>query len=205
MSIHEYKSSVSNWPQLIQAARGGDNRALGKIAKELNDYLLAVAGSRISSDVRAKFGASDVVQLSFVDAKKSISDFSGTTEPELRAWLKKIVIHNLADTSKLYTRTQARSVNREETAIDGMAEDRLVGKPSPTRREGVTRQELAAALQSLPERQRYVVEQRHRDQRSYSDIARSMGISEVAARKLWGRAMDGLRKRLKKPGSENDS
>jgi len=193
-------TEAPDWAQLIQAARSGCDVALGAIITELQGYLLSVANQNLGTGLQAKFGASDVVQQSLMEAGKSIETFEGNSEAELRSWLKRIVMHNLIDASRRYTGTQARNADREIPAdgFDGWDEVNC-GRTSTaswlvSRKE--TDLELMDAVRALPPRQRTVVEKRHRWGQSYQQIADTLSISEPAARNLWSRAMQNLRDKL---------
>ncbi len=55
---------------------------------------------------------------------------------------------------------------------------------------------LEAALAQLPEEQRRVIHLRHRDRKSFAEVAAILGRSEDAAQKLWARAIQKLREIL---------
>ncbi|MDB4767053.1 sigma-70 family RNA polymerase sigma factor, partial [bacterium] len=160
----------------------------------LQGYLLLIANGQMRENLQAKFGASDIVQNSLLDAHSGIDDFKGSTEAEMRAWLKQIVMHNLADEGRRYTSTQSRNVNRERSL-------EAITTPLKTSGSGIgkaiqsesDKQMLAKAVNSLTARQQRVVEGRHRFGYSYKEIAEQLGITEVAARKIWSRALEQLR------------
>lgn len=192
------------WDELIVAARAGDDEALGAIMADLHSYLLTVADDNLGDRLRAKFGPSDIVQQSFFEAQQAMPSFHGSSEEEIRAWLKKIVMHNLVDSARRYTDTQARDIEREtyidRRADEAVAWDGLLCPASKTPSFYVSRSEIdeqmMEAVVSLPASQRRVVESRHRWGRSYQQISTELGISENAARSLWTRAMTNLREKL---------
>lgn len=183
-----------DWPALINLARNGDDEALGLIITQLQEYLLVVANQGLSDNLQAKFGASDVVQQSLIEAQQSIASFNGNSEGEIRAWLKKIVLHNLVDSARRYTNTRSRDSERE-IPFENIGQTLPCNGETPSwflRQDEIDLQ-LLTALNQLPERQRQVVEQRHRFGRTYEEIAAELGATEVAVRKLWSRAIKKLR------------
>lgn len=191
-------ADAPRWASLIERARLGDDVSLGRIAADVHAYLLAVAEAGMGSQLRQKVGASDVVQQSLMEASQTFASFEGASESELKSWLRRIVLHNLADEGRKYSAVQARDARRE-VAIDGRA-DRQLGiacQRSPTASWTLSRREdndhLLHAVERLPARQRLVVEARHRWGKSYRQIAAEMGVTENAARSLWIRAMQNLR------------
>ena len=186
--------SQREWPSLVRAARDGCDDALTEIIARLQGYLLLIANGQMRENLQAKFGASDIVQNSLLDAHKGIDGFKGSTEAEMRAWLKQIVMHNLADEDRRYTTAQSRNVNRERSL-------EVITTPLKTSGSGITKaiqsesdkQRLAKAVNRLSARQQRVVEGRHRFGFTYQEIAEQLDISEVAARKIWSRALERLR------------
>ncbi len=198
MISEENPFAKKDWPQLVEAARSGCEDSLGEIIIRLREYLLLVANGQIRGSLQAKFGASDIVQKSLLDAHAGIDEFNGTTEAEMRAWLKRIVLHNFIDEQRKYTDTQSRSLERErplETLVSPLTAG--VGESgSKTMRRSEELQQLTRALERLSPRQQRVVEGRRRYGYSYQQIADQLEITEAAARKIWSRAIKQLREYL---------
>ena len=196
--IIDSNEDTQDWQKLIDAARSGCDEALGQIVSRLRSYLLLIAERGLGKSVQAKFGASDVIQHSMLDARKSIANFQGNSEAELRHWLKKIVIHNLTDQARRYTDTQSRDVNREVEIINPhLTLDTSIGDtPSCHIRRKEEDEALLRAVARLPPKQRQVLEARHRDGQTYEQIAQTLEISEVAVRRQWSRAVAQLRQWL---------
>jgi RNA polymerase sigma-70 factor (subfamily 1) len=185
------------WQVLIENARSGCDVSLGKILESVRSYLLLVAEDELGGHVRAKFGASDIVQHSMLEAQDSIGDFRGGSESEFRHWLKRIVVNNVTDESRRYTQTHARNVNLEVSTEQLHSSAPDTGEtPSWHIRRKEFDQQLALAVAQLPDRQRYVIEARHRHGYDYSQIASQLEISEAGARKIWSRATEQLRRIL---------
>ena len=194
MGSTDLQPSQREWPELVQAARNGCDIALSEIISRLQGYLLLIANGEMRENVQAKFGASDIVQNSLLEAHAGIDRFKGSTEAEMRAWLKQIVIHNLADEGRRYISTQARSVNRErslETLATPLGtENSGIGKAIELASDKL---KLAEAVSALSARQQRVVEGRHRYGYSFKEIATQIGVAEVTARKIWARALEQLK------------
>lgn len=63
---------------------------------------------------------------------------------------------------------------------------------------------MLAALDRIPERLRLVVIWRHREDCSFDEIGRRLGISNVAARKNWLRAIEQLQRAMNVPPDPTD-
>jgi RNA polymerase sigma-70 factor (ECF subfamily) len=198
MAYKNHRFALLDWPELVEAARSGCDDALGEIITRLRGYLLLIANGQISGPLQSKFGASDIVQNSLIDAHAAIDQFNGTTEAEMRAWLKRIVLHNFIDEKRRYTDTQSRSLQRErsmDSLVTPLASG-LSGGGDETGQKPEDLQQLTDALQRLPPRQQRVIEARRRFGYTYQEIADQLEITEGAVRKLWSRAIKQLKEYL---------
>jgi RNA polymerase sigma-70 factor (ECF subfamily) len=185
--------------QWLSAAHAGSADALGQALEACRGYLLLIAQQELDADLRAKGGASDLVQETFLKAHRHFGRFHGSTEEELLAWLRRLLLNNLADFRRLYRATDKRRASREVAleAGDSSAERGAVlaaDEPSPSK--AVMGAERAAALQqvidTLPEDYRRVLQLRHQEEQSFEEIGRRLHRSANAARKLWARAVERL-------------
>ena len=190
--------SSSQWKVLIEEARNGGDDALSRIVKEFREYLLLVADREIGTQLQAKFDAADVVQTSLVDAMSSIDQFKGSSEKEIRSWLTKIVLNNLQDEARRYTKTSARAVDREKnsSSIINVLRDDLIESPSTSLSTQEQDSRLKMLIEKLPQQQQDVLAYRHQHELSYQQIAERLGITEATARKICSRARIQLREWL---------
>jgi RNA polymerase sigma-70 factor (ECF subfamily) len=188
----------------LSAARDGSREALGQTLQSCRRYLLSVARDELNHDLRAKGGASDLVQDTFLDAQAAFDRFRGNSEGELRAWLRRLLSHRAAKFGRRYRTTQKRRVERE----GAMAGPAMAAGPSdaPTPSVALIADEqadrLRRALERLPEDYRRVVTLRYVEQFSFEEIGRRMGRTPNAARLLWLRAIERVRLEL---GSRDES
>jgi RNA polymerase sigma-70 factor (ECF subfamily) len=183
----------------LSAARAGSAEALGQALEACRGYLLLIARQELDAELQAKGGASDLVQDTFLKAHRHFGRFHGTTEEELLAWLRRLLLNNLADFRRLYRATDKRRATREVALEAGGSSAERGGNlaaavPSPSK--AVMGEERAAALQqvidTLPEDYRCVLQLRHQEDQSFEEIGRRMNRSANAARKLWARAVERL-------------
>src|SRR5947199_7306687 len=97
----------------LPAARSGSVRALGDALEACRVYLQAVAERELDPDLRAKGGASDLVQETFLEAHKDFAQFKGDTEEALLGWLRRMLLNNLANFRRHYRGTGKRRAARE--------------------------------------------------------------------------------------------
>ena len=172
--------------------------------ERFRSYLLLLARVRLDPMVRAKVGASDVVQQTLLEAHRDLAQFRGRTVGEQAAWLRQILARNLANVVRDLRRDR-RDAARErplQAALDESAsrlEAWLAGEQSSPsqhaeRHERAVR--VAEALQALPESQREAVVLRHWHGCSLDEIARRLGCTTAAVTVLLHRGLRNLRRQL---------
>lgn len=191
------------WQVLLAQARSGDADAINRVWQSMRSYLLLIAQQGLGENLAAKVDPSDIVQGSLLEAQRDFSRFSGESEEELKAWLRRLVQHNLIDCSRRFQGAQSRDVHRER-AFNGSTELRMIDRRQPTASAMVlrqeTQQELRQAVARLSRDQQVVIEMRHRQGLGYGEISQRLGITEEAARKRWARAIYQLRKEMGQSG-----
>src|SRR6516164_8048548 len=97
----------------LSAARTGSAEALGEALEACRGYLLLIARRELGPDLQAKAGASDLVQQTFLEAQRDFAGFHGDTKAELLAWLRRLLLNNLANFARDYRETAKRHIGRE--------------------------------------------------------------------------------------------
>jgi RNA polymerase sigma-70 factor (ECF subfamily) len=172
----------------------------GAAPESFRTYLLCIAEQHLDPDLRAKAGASDLVQQTLLAAHSARHAFRGTTAEELRGWLRAILMNTMRNFRRQWRQTQGCRVNCEASL------DLAWGVPadddSPSRRasQDEQKQRLAAAISLLPVRQQQVIALRFQDGCSFVEVGQMLGCSEDAARMLLNRAIDSLRDILHSTG-----
>src|SRR6185312_8430755 len=99
---------------LIARARAGDVAALGRLLEVYRNYLRLLARSLIGQTLRLRLDPSDLIQETFLEAHRDFPRFAGSGEPELVAWLRRILVRNLADQVR-YHRAPIRDARLQES------------------------------------------------------------------------------------------
>jgi RNA polymerase sigma-70 factor, ECF subfamily len=182
----------------LTAARGGSRDALGQTLEACRRYLLTLARDELGADLRAKGGASDLVQDTFLEAQTTFDHFRGSSEGELRAWLRQLLHHRAAKFGRRYRTTLKRRLAREAALPRSGATgpDRRLATPSVQLMADERAQRLRDALEQLPDEYRRVITFRYVEQLSFEVIGPRMGRTANAARLLWLRAIERVRKEL---------
>jgi RNA polymerase sigma-70 factor (ECF subfamily) len=183
---------------LLAEARQGNDEGLGALLELYRDYLHGRAGSLIGMKLQGLVNPSDLVQQTFLEAYRDFAHFEGTTEAQWRAWLRRILAHNLATVVERHVQARKRDVRRQ-APLDSNGMDLVSPLSSPSAH--VQRHEasvvLANRLAQLPAGYREVLQLRNFEGLSFEEVARRMGRTAGAVRVLWLRALDRLRLLLK--------
>jgi RNA polymerase sigma-70 factor (ECF subfamily) len=187
---------VARW---LGAARAGSSDALGAALEACRGYLLLIAEQELCTELRAKGGASDLVQETFLKAHRHFPRFRGTEEAELLRWLRRIMLNSLVDFQRQFAETEKRRTVREVAveAADSTYQPRSplpTSDPSPSAvvMERERDEQLHRVLARLPDDYRLSLRLRHEEELSFEEIGRRMNRSANAARKLWARALERL-------------
>jgi RNA polymerase sigma-70 factor (ECF subfamily) len=190
--------SAAGRTQQIDAARAGDQESWAALCEEHWQYLVLIAGQHVGRDLQSKVGASDIVQQSMLEAQRSIGQFRGSSERELRAWLAQIVRRNVIDQARRYRETRG-STTAKEVSWSVAPKNSLAKEgetPSFLVRRAEFDQELIRAIAQLSPRHQQIIEMRHRDGMTHAEIAERINISVEASRQLWTRAVRHLQQIL---------
>jgi RNA polymerase sigma-70 factor (ECF subfamily) len=210
-------SSRSSANALIKQARGGSKSSLGSLLEQYRNYLVVLATTQIERRLQPRVSPSDVVQETMLRAHKNFAQFRGTTEPELLAWLRQILVNNLAHFVEQHVLAARRDVRREvsierlgvaleQSTIQLAALVPAQGK-SPSmavqqREEAVV---LADRLSQLSDDYREVLVLRNLQGLPFDDVAKRIGRSVGATRMLWLRAIEKLRTLYRSDDSSEDA
>lgn len=202
----ERRGSEADGPaveQLIHCARGGSAEALESLIATCRGYLLLVANQELSSRLRPKAAASDLVQDTFVEAQQGFARFAGRSQHEFLAWLRRILLNNLTDLERRFKQSGKRQIDRElpiEEVDEGRLHLRVLPPhaPSPSQRAMAQErdEQLERAIAELPADYRAVILLHHHHRLSFEEVACQMDRSVEAVRKLWYRAISQLQQRL---------
>jgi RNA polymerase sigma-70 factor (ECF subfamily) len=190
---------------LLDRARGGSRSSVGVLLQLYRNYLLVLASTQIERRLRTRLSPSDVVQETMLRAHGAFGQFRGTTEAEFVAWLRQILVNNLAKFVEQHVLAARRDVRRE-VSIDRLGRTLeqstlqlaalvpgSVMSPSTDAEQREDVLVLADRLASLSQDHRDVLMLRNLQGLPFEEVARQMDRSPSAARMLWLRAIEKLR------------
>ena len=183
--------------ELISWARMGDEAAWEKLFARLGDengegkMLLATARKLLPAGDAARdiLDSRDLTQSTLRSGWDDLSDFRGTTVPELRSWLKSIPRRKI-------TRALRRKRPQRLGQLLQQTEDEKHSNGADNPLADLIREELHSRLnlflRQLPEDMRNIMELRIAGMSS-ARIAERLGMTPAAVRKRKSRAMERLR------------
>src|SRR5262245_55692459 len=99
--------------ELARRARDGDAAAVAELHRRHDAMLRAHAAGRLPPAMRAKVGASDVVQDAWVGALASLADFEDRGPGSFAAWLRRILEFKAVDEVRRHVEAASRDARRE--------------------------------------------------------------------------------------------
>jgi len=174
------------------------------IVARYEPYLRMLARTQLRRAFQAKIGASDMVQQAMLQAVQGFDGFRGSTEAELRGWLRQILAHHICHLDRDMHRDK-RDVRREQSMEQKLAQSsmRLEGLlagdvPTPSQNvalgENVIR--MAEAVEHLPESQREAIRLHYLEGMKLAEVSEILGKSSGAIAGLLHRGMKTLRQQL---------
>jgi len=189
--------------ELLAAARGGSPQRRDELFAACRSYLGVIARAQIETWLRAKVDASDLVQQTMLEAHRDFERFTGQSDQEWLAWLRRIMAHNAADFVRRYKATAKRAATRERSIVRTGEQSTYQFEPaaaidSPSQQMIRADRQLALtdALAQLPPDYQEVVLLRNLQRMPFNEIAERMGRSRPAVQMLWMRALKKLEEHL---------
>lgn len=160
---------------LIRRAQGGDRDAFGELYRLHQAPVFRLARFHLPVSV-----AEDAVAETFLRAWKGLPRYRDTGAPFV-SWLYGIARHVVADSLRERIRVEPRDVLPERPTTEPATDDRIV---------------LAAALATLPEEQRLVIELKFLAGLTNDEVGRALGKSPGAVNTQQWRALEALRREM---------
>ncbi len=168
---------------LVERAAGGDIESFGELYGIYLDRIYRYVFYQVSNRATAE----DLTEEIFLKAWEGIGKFKWKGPPFL-AWLYRIARNHVID----YFRT-----NRQQQTLDEELEGDD-GRPEQEAGDKQTQRMLSKAIFSLPEQQRQIILLKFIDGLENCEIAKILRKSQGAIRITQMRALDALRRKLKR-------
>lgn len=186
--------------QLVERAQRGDDTALSSLLEHVGLDLQEHIERQIGPRYRGKFGADDVLQVTFLEAFLRIGAIKGEGAATFGAWIRRIADNNLRDAIRELERDCRPSPGREVRAVDpdasyaALVEQVAITTQTPSRacaKEDI-RRGVDSALRELPAEYEQALRLFELEGLSGEEVAGRMGRSHGAVRMLLARARERL-------------
>jgi RNA polymerase sigma-70 factor, ECF subfamily len=190
---------------LLSGARDGDPASIGELLQRYRNYLMLLASTQLERRLQPRVSPSDIVQETMLRAHRHFAQFRGHSERELLAWLRQILVTNLAKFVERYVLAAKRDIRREisieragQALADSSSQMHMLlssgGRtPSAAMQEREEAVLLADRLAELPNHYREVLLLRNIRGLSFEEVAAQIERPLGATRMLWLRAIKRLR------------
>ncbi|HOP07762.1 MAG TPA: sigma-70 family RNA polymerase sigma factor [candidate division Zixibacteria bacterium] len=178
---------------LIAQALSGDQKAYTALTLKHRPAVFQI----ILKIVREKETANDLVQETFMKAFASLATYR--SEYRFSTWLYRIAANASIDHLRK-RRIHALSLDQPVETKDGQVEYEVPDYSFHPERELVRKEQrisIEEAIESLPDKYREVIIYRHKDDKSYEEIADLLGIPVGTVKARIFRARELLKKKLR--------
>ena len=189
------------WRSIIDRCPRRFGRSAGPRARRLSGLFALGGREAIGDRLWCEGSASDLVQETFLEAQRDSGRFRGRSGPEVRGWLRQILLHNVNVFANRYRATGKRDVGREVGLVSA-------GLDRPARRRPRCLERVTERQTGRPRRGRNIAVRARKVARRLSPghrpaawkavsrsskSGKSSGAPKRPARKVWVRAMESLR------------
>ena len=188
--------------ELIGSARAGDMEALGSLLEQHRERFRIIARQKLGSVLKQRIDPSDVIQQTFLEAKRDFHCFKGEAPEQFVAWLNKILENNLGNTIQFHLLARKRSVLRERSGRDREQSpefDPLPLKqlsPSQLAVQRELREHVKRTVDQLPVIEGEAIRLRYLQDHSLDEIAEQLQRSKQAVAGLLKRGLRRLRDKM---------
>jgi RNA polymerase sigma-70 factor (ECF subfamily) len=183
---------------LVAIAKTGNREALGELLARHLPALHRFVRRHADRRVLAQESSADIVQSICQDVVQNLHRFEFRGERSFRSWLCSWALNRILNLSR-YHRSQRRSLARSVCSADPDI-DVLSSAVSCTPCDQASLKErlanVEAALHRLPEHYRAIILRCRVEGTPHAQLAKRMGVSEVAVRSLLRRAIVSLEDEL---------
>src|SRR5262245_13665476 len=190
--------------ELLRRAGGGDQGALGELFDQHRSRLRRMVQIRLAHSLRGRIDPSDVLQDTFLELSRSLSEYLRDPKLPFFLWLRFLTGKKIHALHRHHLGTHMRDVRREVSIHAGALPQasseslaaHLLGRltsPSEAAMLAELKMRVQEALDSMSLLDREVLALRHFEQLSNSETAQVLGLTEAGASNRYVRAL----KRLK--------
>jgi len=179
---------------LVRRAQGGEDEAGNLLFEHYHDHLLLAVRLRLGPRMRSALESVDVFQSVALEVYRDLDGFTPQGEGSFGAYLNAVVLNKIRSRARYLDAAKRQGTERlPEQDLDRLpARGSEVSYHDPTGRF----ERLEREIGLLPDEQREVLLMRRFDGLASKEVARLLGKSDAAVRKLYSRAVASLALRM---------
>ena len=188
---------------LVDQAAEGDESALASILNMHRERLRRMVVMRLNPLVRARLNPSDVLQESFMDARRRFPEYAENPKFSVYFWLRNIVSKRLGRLHRFHLDAEMRDAKREMSLDANLTNassiylaTQLAASSTSIDRQLVQAEvqgKLQRALDDMEEKDREVIALRHFEELSTEETAEILNLTRSGVLKRYTRALRKLR------------
>jgi RNA polymerase sigma-70 factor (ECF subfamily) len=190
---------------LLDRLRSRDQQALGELFMLHRERLWRMLAVRLDRRLASRLTPDDVIQETFLDVARRISDYLADPAVPFYIWLRFLTVQRMQMVQRVHLGSQMRDVT-QEVALPLASSESLAGQlvsamtsPSQAAIRHELQARLHAALDEMNPLDREILALRHFEELSNNEVAKVLDITPEAASKRYLRALRRLREILDEP------
>ncbi len=174
--------------ELVARARHGDPDAYDRLFALAAERAMAFIRLRLGAGLRSELDSLDVLQDAYLEAHRDFGQFEFRGDGSFGAWLCRIIDHRIRGLAEHFG-AQKRRPDGDRVPVSDVADRvRALTGPATAAMRGERQEALARAMDALAEDERHAVLLRFFEDLTLDDLAKEMGRSPSAVRRLVARA-----------------
>jgi RNA polymerase sigma-70 factor (ECF subfamily) len=190
-----YALTMDSFDDLITRAKAGEQAAQAELFARFREVATTSLRKQRPS-LRRQHDEDDLLQEVWSSVLRELPNRAVVTESAFHAWLRTIIVKRFRDMLR-------RRVSGPSTLDPPMATAEL-DSPAEAAERGELAKRLHDAMATLPERDRQIIALRSEQDRTFTEIAETVGLSTASVRARYSRALRRLRDAMKKMGFESE-
>ena len=188
---------------LARKALANDKQAFEELFRRIRGRLEMWISLRMGPLLRSRLSADDVLQETMLQAYRSLGGFTARGPGSFRRWIISVAENRLRDLHRYHAaqrrdparEAQAAARNEDESGMLQRLEDSGASPPSEVDRKALVNR-LVDGIQRLPDELKEIIILRSVEERTYKDIAGTLGKRPAAIQGLYTRALKKLQHEL---------
>lgn len=209
--VSEHRPTPDDDLSRLQEAGAARQERLGELLEKHRRRLLGMINVRMDPVLRARLGASDVLQEAYLEVADRLDAYLDNPRMPFFLWIRFITAQRLLQLYRHHAGAQKRDVRREARPAVGAAPaatsialvDHLMASgitPSLQMQSSEFKRQLVAALDEMSDGDREMLVLRHFEEMSNAEAAETLGIELNTASQRYVRAVKRLGAALRSAG-----